>query len=217
MDLNRRNMKRFFTSDWHLCSESVFTLAKRPFRDIDKMNDIITRYANQRAFSRSDVIYHLGDFYNKCTNSKYKCYRKKYTSFLDSIKAQMVMIEGNHDIQNNVKCIGKLLWMNLSGYNISLGHYPSTIREYDERYGENLTPKCYDNIGRNHIHICGHVHRKWKYFIDEENMILNINVGVDEWKYNIVSERELINYIESILNKDVIIGAKRLFLKSRGE
>lgn len=203
-------MQKFFTSDWHLCSESVFTLAKRPFKDVDRMNDILIRNANQRA-SKKDMIYHLGDFYNKCTNKKYRCYRQKHTEYLNSVKSQIVMIEGNHDVQNNIKCIGQLAWTNIGGYNVTIGHYPSSIREYDKKYGENLTPKCYDNIGRNHIHICGHVHRKWKYYIDEENMILNINVGVDVWKYNIVSESELNNYIDFLLKQDISLNIKKLF------
>ena len=205
----KRGMTRFFTADWHLCSDSVFKLAERPFKNVDHMNHAIMRNANQRAYHKDDVIYHLGDFYNKSKNKSLECHRQKYTYFYDKIESQMVMIEGNHDIQNNVKCLGKLFWMQLGKYNVSLGHFPTIISKYDV----DLTPECYKNIGRNHIHICGHVHKSWKWILDEENMILNINVGIDVWKYRIVSESELIRYIETIIRNNIFIDPKRLFLK----
>jgi calcineurin-like phosphoesterase family protein len=46
------------------------------------------------------------------------------------------------------------------------------------------------------------VHGAWKYFIDFDNKVLNINVGVDVWKYNPVSEDELIAYIDSIMRSN---------------
>lgn len=40
---------------------------------------------------------------------------------------------------------------------------------------------------------------KWKHCLDLDNSVLNINCGVDVWNYKIVSEDEIIKYIESIL------------------
>ena len=47
--------------------------------------------------------------------------------------------------------------------------------------------------------LCGHVHSKWKHCLDVTSNVLNINVGVDVWKYNIVSEDALVRYVDSIL------------------
>lgn len=199
-------MKKFFTADWHLCSESVFKLGNRPFKNIDRFNDILIKNANMRA-SKDDIIYHIGDFYNLNKNKECKCYRLKPKCFLDRINATMIMIEGNHDIQNKIKTVSQLLFTTIGKYNVSIGHYPSyfeyiprSLRREDD---ENIEiPKCYQNIGTNHIHICGHVHNKWKCVFDKKHNILNINVGVDVWRYNIISETDLVRYIDSIIYKE---------------
>lgn len=203
-------MSKFFTADWHLCSESVFELGHRPFKNVDRMNSVFIKSANQKA-SKKDIIYHVGDFYNCNTNKKSECYRLKANYFLDKINATMIMIEGNHDINNNVKSTAQLLFTKIGNYDVSIGHYPSYFEYYpksiinkiDEDEESTIQiPKCYQNIGTNHIHICGHVHNTWKYTFDKKRNILNINVGVDVWKYNIVSETHLIRYIDSIIYKE---------------
>jgi len=179
-------MKRFFTADWHLCSNAVFQLGERPYRNLDVMNERIIQDANMRAHEIDDVIYHLGDFYNECKDKSFKCYKVKPSFYLDKIKAKFVLIEGNHDVQNDIKCIGKLLYMNLGGRKITMGHLPTFLMEYPDL----------DFLGRNHIHLCGHVHKKWKIAFDKRLNILNVNVGLDMWKYRLVSEKELIKFID---------------------
>ena len=71
---------------------------------------------------------------------------------------------------------------------VSIGHYPS----YDER--------AKDSFITGDIHICGHVHKKWKHCWDLTNAVLNINVGVDVWNYKLISEEELIRYIDKVMN-----------------
>jgi calcineurin-like phosphoesterase family protein len=41
--------------------------------------------------------------------------------------------------------------------------------------------------------------------LDIKNKVLNINVGVDVWKYQIISEDELIKYIDKILQEKQLI------------
>jgi calcineurin-like phosphoesterase family protein len=71
---------------------------------------------------------------------------------------------------------------------VSVSHYPSTD---SHSFGQWLPGD---------IHICGHVHKKWKHFLDVKNKVLNINVGVDVWNFQIISEDELIKYIDKILH-----------------
>ena len=65
---------------------------------------------------------------------------------------------------------------------VSASHYPSPLNP------TNRLP----------IHLCGHVHNLWKHYYDKRNNILNINVGIDAWNYQIVSDQELIDYIHKI-------------------
>jgi hypothetical protein len=45
------------------------------------------------------------------------------------------------------------------------------------------------------------VHGKWKHCLDLDHNILNVNVGVDVWNYKLVSEEELIVYLNRLFKK----------------
>ena len=188
--------KRFFTADWHLNSEGTRIVVPRPFKTVDKMNERIIANANQRAKSRSDVIVHVGDFCQRGDDNHYKDetartgFKDKPESFLDSISATFVNVEGNHDGNNDVRSVCRSMITKIGRFwDASVGHYPSW---YDDARGTFISHR-----GRRDwtIRICGHVHEKWKHRFDMENMVLNVNVGVDAWRYQIVSESELLGYI----------------------
>jgi hypothetical protein len=69
-----------------------------------------------------------------------------------------------------------------------------------------------------HIHLCGHVHEAWKWKLDLEKLVLNINVGVDQWKHQIVPEKKLIGYIMRLMAsqefKDTLYPEKAKIAKS---
>lgn len=188
--------KRFFTSDWHLNSEGTRTVIPRPFKTVERMNDRIIANANQRAKSRSDVIIHVGDFCQRGDDNHYKDEsvrsgsKDKPETFIDRIAATFVNIEGNHDGNNDVRSIGRSLMTKIGNfYDASVGHYPSW---YEDARGTFISHRGHKDWT---IRICGHVHEKWKHRFDFTNMILNINVGVDVWRYHIVSESEILGYV----------------------
>ena len=184
-------MKRFFTADWHFFADMVRQLANRPFPDIYKMNNALIRNANQRANCRNnskDVIYHIGDFFKYLPTDKVRP-----EQMLNQISADIILLEGNHDPNNKVKTVAKMIVVDIGQYkNVTLSHWPSYVEESRE-----FRIPCHS------IHICGHVHRKFKWAYDKYRDILNINVGVDVWNYNIVSENELDAYITSILRNNL--------------
>ena len=71
--------------------------------------------------------------------------------------------------------------------NVSVSHYPSYDRRARGQYIDG------------DIHICGHVHGRWKYCLDLDHSVLNVNVGCMAWRFQIVSEDELIQYITKVL------------------
>lgn len=73
---------------------------------------------------------------------------------------------------------------------VSVSHYPT----YDKR--------AKDQFLEGDIHICGHVHGKWKHCLDLTHKCLNINVGVDSWDYKMLSDDDLIKYVGKILLLD---------------
>ena len=184
-------MRRFFTADWHLFADMVRVLGNRPFSDIYKMNSALINDANQRANCKNfnkDVIYHIGDFFKYLSSDKVRP-----EQMINQLRANVILLEGNHDPNNRVKSVSKMMVVDIGQYkNVTLSHWPS----YDEESRDFRIP-CHS------IHVCGHVHRKFKWAYDKYRDILNINVGVDVWNYHIVSENELEAYITSILKNNL--------------
>ena len=185
-------MKVFFTSDLHLQSPDggIIQWAHRPFKNVLKHDEAMIRGINSRCKS-DDLLVHVGDFMNYGRNHGIESGRNSFKSYRSQINCQVVFLLGNHDANNGVKTVGKTLVSNIGRYRVTVGHYPS----WDERFDDVNIP---NGMGFR-IHLCGHVHDAWKYKFDYDRRILNVNVGVDAWKYHPVSENELEAFINSIL------------------
>lgn len=205
-------MKTFFTSDLHLQSTEspgIIEWAHRPFKSVEKHDAALIRGIQERV-KPDDLLIHVGDFMNYGKNRGREGGRAKPEEYIKRIGRQIVFLEGNHDPNNHVRCIGRTLTTKVGRYIVSVGHYPS----WDERFESVATHSyidgnadwgdatSYQTVPHFRIHLCGHVHDKWKYQWDEisdKYKILNINVGVDAWKYRPVSEAELDAYIGKVL------------------
>lgn len=183
--------KRWFTSDWHLgmqtlLNRNVMHNDTRQFTNVNEMNQYIINSINSQV-SKEDVIVHVGDL--ACFNSSLKI---KPIEMLQQVNATVFNIHGNHDTTNKVKSLCESMRTRLGNkYTaVSVSHYPT----YDKRaYGQFL---------EGDIHICGHVHKKWRHCLDLTNKCLNINVGIDCWNYKMLSDDDLIRYVNSLLLLD---------------
>lgn len=70
---------------------------------------------------------------------------------------------------------------------VSVSHYPTYDRRAEGQFLEG------------DIHICGHVHGRWQHCLDLAHKCLNINVGVDAWHFKMLSEDDLVKYIDKLL------------------
>lgn len=120
-----------------------------------------------------DTIIHLGDFASYGFDRGYQGLREKPCDIVAKIPVAFVNLRGNHDINNGVFCLGNSLELGLGKRYpfVSASHYPS----YDRR--------AVGTFREGTIHLCGHVHKKWKHCLDLAHSVLNINVGVDVWDY----------------------------------
>lgn len=180
--------QRFYTADWHLGSELVRRVYNRPFSSVERMNAVLIGACNNYA-TEDDIVFHLGDFYSYGNDRGIIGQKINPNEFMKQINATFLNVEGNHDANNKVKSVGRAIRTNLGKVfsEVVLCHYPST----DER-SKGLFKK-------GDLILCGHVHKAWKYMIDKENKVLNINVGVDVWNYKPVSEDKLIEYIRGVM------------------
>lgn len=152
-----------------------------------------------------DLIIHVGDLACFKSDRDHGGLEVNPQMFIQKINATFINIKGNHDLNNKVKSTCTCLQTSLGKKfpNVTIGHYPS----YDIH--------AKDTFREGWIHICGHCHNAWKHCVDVTHNVLNINVGVDVWNFQIVSEDELIQYINEVLkmpkdklNKVKIVGTK---------
>ena len=196
--------RKWFSADFHLGFEALMKIESWPFKTIEKHDDALLRSCKERA-KPDDVIYHIGDLF---------CYKQdlhnginskgldvKPSEFLKDIPAAFLNIRGNHDLSNRVKSICDTMHIFLSKRypSVSLSHYPT----YDSR----IDASCLSAP----IHICGHVHQAWRHCLDLDHKILNVNVGCMMWGFKIVSDDELVAYLNSLFKKkpDELYRAKK--------
>lgn len=187
--------QRIWTADWHLGSsilldKKVMGSSVRPFKDVESMKAAFMKSASEKAGPK-DTIIHIGDFASYGIDRGYQGLKEKPSDIIARIPATFVNLRGNHDINNGVFCLGNSLELGLGKRYpfVSAAHYPS----YDKRAAGTFTEGT--------IHLCGHVHKKWKHCLDLTHSVLNINVGVDVWDYQVVLEEELIRYINFLFSK----------------
>ena len=183
---------KFFTADWHLGGAGTLDFDKRPFKSVERMNEVLIANANRQAKSE-DTIYMVGDFITYGDSAGYAGLKIKPTDYLKQISAKVILLEGNHDKNNRLQPDCSELTLNLGNYGCAtVSHFPSTNKQ------------CFLNLRRYntkapHIHICGHVHSSWPHMYDQQRNILNINVGVDVCKYNLIRFDKLIAYVDNII------------------
>ncbi len=176
---------KFYTADWHLASP-LYTVYNRPFSSVIDMDNKLIENCNAVAKS-DDLVIHLGDFACFGNDGGFPGLKINPSKFIEQINATFINIEGNHDPNNKTKSVGWFMQTRLGNAfgDVSMGHYPS----YHEKMKKYMQPGW--------IHLCGHVHKQWKSYLDRERQVLNVNVGVDVWNYKPVSEDELIQYIKA--------------------
>lgn len=182
---------KYFTSDYHFGHPSIIEYCGRKFRNIDRMTEVYIKDANQRASTKNDTIYHIGDFSCWGSEKGVEGSKVKANEYLKRFNANVILIEGNHDSGNRVKALMKSCTMDIGKWkNVSLGHYPSNYKEAKGTFVPGT------------LRLCGHVHGygAWRWCWDAKHQVLNINVGIDHWKH-IVSISEVLNYAEAIVCK----------------
>ena len=184
--------RRYWTADFHIGMEEIIGYENRPFSSILDMNNAFLDSCQD--LNPEDTIIHIGDLF---------CYNRpnKPAEFINKIPATFINIRGNHDLNNKVKPICESMHFFLSKRYpyVSVSHYPT--------YDQKISRDCLTAP----IHLCGHVHSKWKHCLDLDHNILNINVGIDAWNYKLVQEEELIVYLNYLFkqNPDDLVRCKK--------
>lgn len=131
-----------YTADLHFGHKSVLRFDRRPFPDVDAMDEAMIKLWNDRVHDDDDV-YILGDF----------AYRNEKSEewYLKQLKGRKHLIIGNHDtklLKNDAamsyfESVDKMMHVSDRGVEICLCHFP--IAEWNGYY-------------KGHTHFYGHIH-----------------------------------------------------------
>ena len=156
----------YFSSDYHIGDGKIIDYCKRPFKDVEEMNNTIIENHN-RIVNDDDVIVFLGDF----------CF-KDGIEYLSKMKGHFQLIKGNHDRRNGLPCLFKKAIFTQHNYKIMVAHDPDTVFPGFDLY------------------FVGHVHDHWKFkrVIRDKKKMDMINVSVDVWDFKPVSIDQLVNF-----------------------
>lgn len=165
--------KMYLTADYHLGHGNIIKYCKRPFKNVEEMNEAIIQNHNQRV-TDDDLFIHNGDFNfrNSAGGKKGEGVVQKASYFKSRLNGQKIFILGNHERNNGNKTPIERLYLKYGGYRICVVHDPA---HYDKT--------CMLNF-------VGHVHNTFKFKKLDENCYA-INVGVDLWNFKPITFEEI--------------------------
>lgn len=112
----------FFTSDTHWGHKRIIELCKRPFKDVEEMNNSLIENWN-KVVPKNGVVFHLGDFAFGGS--------ELWNKVLDQLNGKIHLILGNHDRGNlrenyikKFELVTPQMQIEIEGRSIYLNHYP---------------------------------------------------------------------------------------------
>ena len=131
----------FFTSDTHFYHTNIVDFCRRPFMNIEAMNETLIANWN-KVVGTNDIVFHLGDF---CLGDS-----AKWNGILDRLNGKIYLILGNHDLRNfrknyaaRFESVAMQMNIEVNNQKIYLNHYPFL---------------CYDGSYDGVWQLFGHVH-----------------------------------------------------------
>ena len=112
----------WLTSDLHLHHKNVIKYSKRPFQDIDQMNEAFITNWNS-CVKENDIVFILGDFSFGGSSA--------WNEVLDKLNGKKYLILGNHDEKNlrqgymsKFEKVEYMMHIYIDGQSIYLSHFP---------------------------------------------------------------------------------------------
>jgi len=163
-------VRTWFTADTHFGHAKTIKYCGRPFKNIERMNEVLINNWNKRV-SKNDTVIFLGDF----------CFRQKnkVNWYIDHLNGNIVFIKGNHDHNNSLNTRIESLVVHFPKQDVFCTHRPE---DYSNSYFLNLI---------------AHIHDKWKIRKIYNSYLLN--VGVDQWKFHPINIQEILKALKEYI------------------
>lgn len=157
----------WFTSDHHFSHRNILTYTKRPFANVDEMDEVMIQNWNS-VVKPGDRIYHLGDFA--------LCPPERATKIARRLLGQKFLLFGNHDrkLRESMEFLACWIWardmaqVEVDGQKIELCHY--AMRTWNGQH-------------RGAWQLHGHSHGSLPELATQRQC----DIGVDCWNYAPVS------------------------------
>lgn len=189
MNFNFEGSRVYFTSDTHFNHSNIIHFCKRPFRDVEEMNEVLIRNWNQEV-GPEDIVFHLGDF---CLGGS-----SEWTKVLDRLNGRIYLILGNHDLKNmrqgfmnRFEQVSMQMYIHVDKQAIYLNHCPFL---------------CFGGAYRDTWQLFGHVHtNRYTKGLDTPRLSMlfptQYDVGVDNNDFRPVSFENVRRIIEKQIKK----------------
>lgn len=175
----------FVTSDTHFHHAAVVEYCKRPFTDVEAMNEALIANWNARVRPEDEII-HLGDFAFGP--------RSKLAPTLERLNGHKTLVRGNHDRSKSAMLAAgfddvcdRLEWTDNGSRRLYFAHIPLGVSEPRPR---KYDPPLVRPAPPHDFWLCGHVH---EHFRRRGNVI---NVGVDQWNFRPITIDEALAAVE---------------------
>ena len=176
----------FFTSDLHFGHQNIIRICKRPFRDVQDMNESLIEKYNS-IVSEEDTVYLIGDVAHKIG-------LPEAWKLLSSLHGHKVLLLGNHDMQYDYELHNKqqLVFEDIcdykeiqkNGITFCLMHYPML---------------SWRDSSKGNVMLHGHIHSGLSYNAKNVNDGLRrFDVGVDANHYMPVSIERILEVVKAM-------------------
>ncbi len=130
-----KESRPLFISDTHFGHANIIKYSKRPFTDVDHMNESMIANWNSKVRS-TDTVFHLGDI----------GFGNNLPKILNRLNGEIILIEGNHDpklirdprIRNRFSRICDVYTLKYQGQEIFMSHYAHRVWNKSHRGGWHL-------------------------------------------------------------------------------
>lgn len=177
-----------FTADPHFSHTNVLRYCRRPFKDVQEMdNELIKRWNS--VVKPEDTVYILGDFSLKGSEDV-----DWYRRILKKLPGEKHLILGNHDTLKPFTYID----VGFASVHTHL-HLNDMMTPEHEMWDEIILAHdpSVSVMDRSKLYLVGHVHDLFKICKNA------VNVGVDVWDYTPVSLKQIEELVEDSTWKDL--------------
>lgn len=155
--------KIFFTADHHFGHKNIIKYSKRPFKDINEMDEVLVQRWNEK-ISPEDDVYHLGDVGFSSSG--------KLRKLLERLNGKIYLINGNHEKSAHA-CQTRFEWIK--------DYYELIIKDDEFECGEQMivlfhyAMRVWNASHWGSYHLYGHSHCS----LPDNPNSLSFDVGVD--------------------------------------